>query len=98
MLSRESVLARARECGFDLAGIARAEKHRKLARLTEWIAAGRHGEMQYLADSAWERIDPAQVLPTARSVVSLAVLYNTDEPAADAISRYAWGTDYHDVV
>ncbi|HXT70651.1 MAG TPA: tRNA epoxyqueuosine(34) reductase QueG [Vicinamibacterales bacterium] len=98
MLTRDSVLARAREVGFDLAGIARAERHPKLARLTEWIAAGRHGEMQYLADSAWERIDPSEVLPTARSVVSLAVVYNSSEPAAGAISRYAWGDDYHDIV
>jgi epoxyqueuosine reductase len=98
MLTRESVIARARELGFDLAGIARADRHPKLAKLTDWIAAGRHGEMQYLADSAWERVDPAEVLPTARSVISLAVVYNTSEPAADAVSRYAWGADYHDVV
>lgn len=98
MLTRESVLAEARNAGFDLCGIARAERHPKLSRLTEWIAAGRHGDMQYLADSAWERIDPAEVLPTAKSIVSLAVVYNTAQPAAAAVSRYAWGDDYHDVV
>ncbi len=98
MLTRDAILARAHELGFDLAGIARAERHPRLARLTEWIAAGRHGEMQYLADSAWERVDPAEVLPTARSVISVAVVYNTAEPAAGAVSRYAWGDDYHDVV
>ncbi len=98
MLTRESVLARASDLGFDRAGIAPARRHAGLSRLTEWIAAGRHGEMHYLAESAWERVDPAFVLPTARSVVSLAVVYNTAEPPAGTVSRYAWGADYHDVV
>jgi epoxyqueuosine reductase len=61
--------------------------------------------MTYLERSLDERSDPARVLPTARSIVSLAVLYNdgTPEPAAPApgraiVSRYAWGDDYHDVI
>ena len=62
--------------------------------------------MSYLADSLDERADPARVLPHVRSVVSLAVVYNTSQPCsvakADgtrvAISRYAWGDDYHDVL
>src|SRR5580765_4850590 len=98
MLTRDAVLERARALGFDLCGIARAERHPKLARLSEWIAAGRAGEMSYLAASADERLDPSRVLPTARSVVSLAVVYNTDAPPASPVSRYAWGDDYHDVV
>ena len=98
MLTREALFARAREAGFDLCGIARAERHPKLARLSEWIAAGRAGEMTYLERSLDERLDPTRVLASARSVVSLAVIYNTDRPAAAAVSRYAWGADYHDVL
>ena len=98
MLTREATLEQARALGFDLCGIASAERHPKLSRLSEWIAAGRAGEMTYLADSADERSDPARVLHSARSVVSLGVVYNTREPAAAAVSRYAWGDDYHDVV
>ena len=98
MLTRDAVLERARAVGFDLCGIARAERHPKLARLSEWIAAGHAGEMSYLAESADERLDPSRVLPTARSVVSLAVVYNAGAPPAGPISRYAWGDDYHDVV
>jgi epoxyqueuosine reductase len=102
-----SVKQRAREVGFDLCGVAPAVKHPKLARLAEWIAAGRAGEMQYLADSLGERSDPQAFLPTARSVISLAVVYNTRhpysadatvEPGRAAIARYAWGDDYHDVL
>jgi len=98
MLTRETIVEHARAVGFDLCGIARADRHPKLARLLEWIAAGRAGEMTYLADSADERADPANVLRSARSVVSLGIVYNTSEPAATAVSRYAWGDDYHDVV
>jgi epoxyqueuosine reductase len=98
MLTREAIFEQARVVGFDLCGIATAERHPKLSRLSEWIAAGRAGEMTYLADSADERSDPASVLHSARSVVSLGVVYNTPEPTAGAISRYAWGDDYHDVV
>jgi epoxyqueuosine reductase len=106
MLSSSSLKTRALALGFDLAGVARAERHPKLARLAAWIDAGRAGEMQYLAHSLDERADPRAVLHSARSVLSLAVVYNTPmpystdavEPGRAAIARYAWGDDYHDVL
>jgi epoxyqueuosine reductase len=106
MLTAEAVKARARELGFDLAGVAPAERHPKLARLAGWIADGHAGEMTYLAKSADERADPRAVLASAQSVVSLAVVYNTaapysdtvDDPGRAHIARYAWGEDYHDVL
>jgi epoxyqueuosine reductase len=104
-LARDEVLAQARAIGFDLCGIAEARRHPKLQKLAEWIAAGRAGDMAYLGDSLGERLDPHSVLPTARSVVSLGVVYNSAPPAEDSVpageaivSRYAWGDDYHDVV
>jgi epoxyqueuosine reductase len=97
-LNRDAVIARAREVGFDLCGIAPAERSPKLARLAEWIENGQAGEMTYLARSAAERLDPARVLPGVRSIVSLAVIYNTHAPPATVVSRYAWGRDYHDVL
>ena len=98
MLTRDAVIARAKEAGFDLCGIARAERHPRLQRLAQWIADGRAGEMTYLERSLDERLDPSRVLPSAKSIVSVAVVYNTNAPAATAISRYAWGRDYHDVL
>jgi epoxyqueuosine reductase len=105
-LAPASIKARARELGFDLCGIARADVYPRLARLAEWLDRGQAGDMTYLADSRDERLDPTRVLPTARSVVCLACVYNTDEPysttVADqgraAIARYGWGEDYHDVL
>ena len=106
MLTSARVKALATERGFDLCGIARAERHPKLARLAEWIAQGYAGEMAYLAGSLDERLDPAIALPTAKSIISVAVVYNTNQPysatLADpervAIARYAWGDDYHEAL
>jgi len=106
MLTAASVKTKSTELGFDLCGVSRAERHPRLARLAEWIAEGRAGEMSYLEKSLDERLDPRRVLPTARTVISLGSIYNTSEPysstATDpgrvAVSRYAWGEDYHDVL
>jgi epoxyqueuosine reductase len=100
------IKAKAIEIGFDLCGIARAERYPRLARLAEWIDRGYAGDMTYLSESLDERLDAARVLPTARSVVCLGTVYHvSDAPSASAdgggrvrISRYAWGDDYHEVL
>ena len=91
--------------GFDLAGVARAEPLAGAARLREFLAADRHGEMQYLAETAEVRADPSRLLPGARSVVCVAMSYHDPpEPAAAApadgvaIARYARRADYHRVL
>ena len=105
MLTAAAVKAKAREVGFDLCGVAAAVQHPKLARLATWIDEGRAGDMQYLRESLDERSDVTLMLPTARSVISLGCIYNTDAPHSidttegwAAIARYAWGDDYHDVL
>ena len=106
MLTSETVKARARELGFDLCGIAAAADHPRLPFLREWIDRGYAGEMGYLARTAERRADVRAVMPSARSVVVLGTLYNTDrpysteigDPGEALISRYAWGDDYHDVL
>lgn len=103
VLTASRVKALATEAGFDLCGIAPATNLPKLSRLADWINEGLAGEMTYLGDSLGERADITQSLPTARTVVSLAVVYNTDQPYSTdvqdpervAIARYAWGDDYH---
>ena len=94
----------ARECGFELSGIAPAlPLAGEIRRYDAWVAQGFAGEMRYLADRrAQVRHDPRNLLPQARSVICAGKLYN--QPAAplweDAalISRYAWGRDYHHVL
>ena len=99
----ERVTALALALGFDLAGVARAEPGRHAAFLREWLARGYGGEMAYLARSVERREDPRRVLPGARSVIALGLVYDPGarpEPAGRAfrVARYAGGDDYHDVL
>src|SRR5437868_11865360 len=105
-LTSSELKAQARELGFDACGIAPAANHPELTFFREWLDRGYAGEMAYLHRSADRRADVRHVVPTARSVIVTATVYNTDRPytteCADPhrahIARYAWGDDYHDVV
>ena len=69
---------RARELGFDLCGVARVERLEELSRLPEWLARGYAGEMNYLRDP--RRGDPRTILEGARSLIVVALNYNTAQP------------------
>ncbi|MGA2721226.1 MAG: tRNA epoxyqueuosine(34) reductase QueG [Bryobacteraceae bacterium] len=106
-MTAETIRELARECGFELAGVAAANPLPERAWYREWVASGFAGEMRYLTGrGAAARDDPRNLLAPARSVVSVGKLYNTPWPYStqfDAggrawISRYAWGEDYHGVV
>jgi epoxyqueuosine reductase len=104
-LTAEEIRELARECGFELAGVARAEPAADRERYRDWVAAGYAGAMGYLTDRrAAVRDDPRNLLASARSVIVVGKLYQTgwpetaalDDPTRGWISRYAWGADYHD--
>ena len=105
-LTAARVKARALELGFDLCGIAPVGDFPELKFLDEWLARGYAGEMAYMARAPERRSDVRAVLPSARSVIVTATVYNTDRPYSTAddderrakLSRYAWGDDYHDVI
>ena len=98
----------ARECGFDLAGVARAVPlEEDSQRYRRWVDRGYAGAMAYLTDRrAGVREDPRHLLASARSIICIGKLYSGPEPRstewtdteAGWISRYAWGEDYHDVL
>jgi epoxyqueuosine reductase len=95
----ETVRRLAKECGFELAGVAVAETSEDFARYREWVEKGFAGQMRYLTDRRAEvRGHPGNLLPGARSIICVGKLYNTAEPADGVISRYAWGEDYHRVM
>jgi epoxyqueuosine reductase len=107
----EQIKTLARECGFELAGIAAALPAPEAGYYGEWVAGGLAGEMRYLTDRrAGLRDDPRNLLPSARSILCVGKLYNGPQPystqftGADLahdlawISRYAWGEDYHQVL
>ncbi len=93
---------RSRELGFDGCRVANAAPPASGARFLQWIDEGQHGEMSYLARNAHKRVDPRQVLPGARSIITLAAAYAGSAAGANGtsgvIARYARHSDYHDVL
>lgn len=101
----ERAKALALDAGFDVAGVARADAPHELSFFSEWVARGYAGEMTYLSRQVERRADLRTAFPWARSVISVALQYDTPHPySTDApetqgwIARYAWGDDYHDVM
>src|SRR5678816_2572910 len=106
-LTASGVKAQARHLGFDLCGISPARAFPELSFLSEWIARGYAGEMDYMEKSAEVRADIRNFLPGARSVIVTGTIYNTEtaagaeekaegrrqkaEPDTIQVARYARG-------
>lgn len=101
---RTKIEAKAHELGFALVGVARASPSSHGDALRRWIAQGKHGEMDWLADCVEERVDVRTMLRNARSVIAVADRYHDGRPdcvepgARGRIARYARGKDYHDLI
>jgi epoxyqueuosine reductase len=104
---KHDLARQARALGFVSCGIAPArEDPAHAARLGEWLEAGMHGEMEWMAARAHHRASPQGLWPEARSVIALGMSYapSADPLALDGvpdrarISVYAQGADYHDTV
>jgi epoxyqueuosine reductase len=88
--------------GFALAGVCEAgPRGREAEHLREWLDAGKHGSMAYMAEQGAARLDPGRVLPGARWVIMVADQYarrgeaDGPRPGTGRIARYARGRDYH---
>ncbi|HOY20762.1 MAG TPA: tRNA epoxyqueuosine(34) reductase QueG [Haliscomenobacter sp.] len=97
------IRAEAQRLGFDQVGMAKAEFMEEEARhLEQWLQQGMHGQMHYMANHFDKRVDPTQLVPGAKSVISLVYNYynpaKQEDPTAPKISQYAYGKDYHFVV
>jgi epoxyqueuosine reductase len=92
----------AAQFGFDHCGIAKAVVLDEDARrLESWLNKGMHGSMQYMENNFDMRIDPAKLVPGAKSVITLLLNYfpsQHQDPAAPKIATYAYGKDYHEVI
>jgi epoxyqueuosine reductase len=92
---------RARELGFAEVGIAPATDADSFDAFSKWIDAGRHGEMEYLAEKREHRRHPRAILKNVKSVVMVALEYadshTDDDPPRNhgRVARYARGPDYH---
>jgi epoxyqueuosine reductase len=89
------------DIGFTKAGVTSAAPFDEAAdRLTAWVSNGAHGVMSYMERNHDKRRDVKNILPDAKSILSLALNYyhDVETPHHIKISRYAWGDDYHDVI
>ena len=98
---------RARALGFDAAGVARVDAAwAASAGLERFVALGRHGDMDWMADTLERRKHPQAMWPDARSAVVVGMNYGPGEDPLPALERrregvisvYARGSDYHDLI
>ncbi len=97
------IKSEAKKLGFLFCGIAKADfLEEEAPRLETWLKKGMQGEMQYMENHFDKRLDPRLLVDDAKSVISLGLNYYTEQTQADAlapkISKYAYGTDYHQVI
>ncbi|MEW6017247.1 MAG: tRNA epoxyqueuosine(34) reductase QueG [Pseudomonadota bacterium] len=101
------IRAQALALGFDDCRLARVDQPWAAGeRLFDFITQGRHGQMSWMETTAERRAHPQAMWPGARSAVLLGVNYGPDtdpraildHPDRGAISVYAQGSDYHEVI
>jgi epoxyqueuosine reductase len=104
---KNEIIARALAEGFDVARVTGADGQIHAHEgLSAYLAQGRHGEMEWMETRADERADPQSLWRDARSVIVLGMNYGPEHDPLEiltrkemaAISVYALGEDYHDVV
>ena len=93
----------AKKLGFMFCGIAKAEfLEEEAPRLEAWLKQGMQGEMHYMENHFDKRLDPRLLVDGAKSVISMALNYYTEDiqpdPSSPKISKYAYGEDYHQVI
>ncbi len=94
-----------RDLGFQRLGIADTDLCLAEQRLLQWLAQGRHGDMDYMARHGLKRTRPAELEPGTLRVISVRMDYlaqpmaameqRLSDPLGAFISRYALGRDYH---
>jgi epoxyqueuosine reductase len=97
-----------RELGFESIGISDVDLATEEVQLMNWLAAGRHGEMDYMARHGTNRSRPAALVTGTVRVITARLNYwpaNAAPPRevlADSrrayVARYALGRDYHKVL
>lgn len=103
-LQAAEIKRQAQALGFNKIGIVSATAlTNEGLQLQAWLNENFHGTMQYLARDPAKRADPRLLLPSAKSVVCVALNYyrpekHSDDAGTGKVSRYAWGDDYHDVL
>ncbi len=99
---QNSIINKAKELGFIACGFARYDVLEEEAdRLKQWLDEGYYADMTWIEKGFDKRRDIKNIIPDAKSVISLAFNYYTPfehEDNKPKISRYAWGKDYHKIL
>lgn len=95
--------AEAQSLGFSACGVAKSgEVDRMVSEaFSEWLQQGHHAGMDYMADNKDKRFDTNLLLPSAESVIVVAMNYFPQQMLKDSqlqFAYYAYGKDYHDVM
>lgn len=88
--------------GFTDCGFARIRPlNESITAYQSWITNGYHASMEYMERNQEKRFDPSLLVEGSKSVISLLYNYYTTDNLSQQeykISRYAFGTDYHEVI
>lgn len=89
--------------GFSFCGISNADfLETEAPKLEAWLNKDFHGNMYYMENHFDKRLNPALLVPGAKSVISLMLNYYPQEDSISTqtpkISRYAYGEDYHVII
>lgn len=104
---KQFLRSEARRLGLDAIGVTRLDTVSDAgSRLRAFLSQGRHGDMSWMASTAERRADPIVLWPQARAAIMVGVSYAPErdplgvlsEKSRGAVSVYAQGRDYHDVL
>ena len=105
--AKDLIRSLSERAGFDVCGFASATAPwPAAARLGEFIEEGRHGDMAWLEETRTRRSHPTALWPEARTAIAFGLNYGPDTDPLEAlearahaaISVYAQGRDYHDLM
>ncbi len=105
--TKEFLRGEAQRLGLDAIGVTRLDTVSDAgSRLRAFLSQGRHGDMSWMASTAERRADPIVLWPEARAAIMVGVSYAPErdplgvlsQKSRGAVSVYAQGRDYHDVL
>ncbi|MEH6685991.1 MAG: tRNA epoxyqueuosine(34) reductase QueG [Halopseudomonas sabulinigri] len=103
----EQIRSLASQLGFQQLGISAPDIGQHEEWLTQWLDAGYHGEMEWMASHGSKRTQPAELVPGTQRVISVRMDYlpgdsamaqRLGQPDSAYVSRYALGRDYHKLI
>ncbi len=103
-ITNQIVETKAKESGFNIVGFAEATKlDVETENLAKWLGKGYQSNMSYMERNLEKRKDVREILPNAKSVISLGLNYfvegkHSEDSTKGKVSRFAWGKDYHFII